>query len=204
MNHRALPSSPCPPTCWTEPLNSTVCRAWVARLRRRSALLRSRRTSHRLGLLDVGSTRSSAAGCRGDGGPCPAASRLSRQRRAGPAAGSPGADRSEFCPLAWCGCRGRRWWQTAPKERRLPRCRCWWCRGRCLMVHLAATIPFGQPMSWEQFLEIPDDERAEYVDGKAFVSPPPGFAHQETCQRLRDVLKAQPLADLLMSEAGRR
>jgi hypothetical protein len=61
------------------------------------------------------------------------------------------------------------------------------------MVHLAATIPFGQPMSWEQFLEIPDDERAEYVDGKAFVSPPPGFAHQETCQRLRDGhgLKAQ-------------
>jgi hypothetical protein len=55
-------------------------------------------------------------------------------------------------------------------------------QGRCPMVHLAATIPFGQPMSWEQFLEIPDDERAEYVDGKAFVSPPPGFAHQETWQ----------------------
>jgi len=64
-------------------------------------------------------------------------------------------------------------------------------QGRCPMVHLAATIPFGQPMSWEQFLEIPDDERAEYVDGKAFVSPPPSFAHQEICQRLRDVLKAQ-------------
>jgi len=64
--------------------------------RSRSALLRPRRTSHRPGLLDVGSTRSSAAGCRGGGGLCPAAGRLSRQRRAGSAADSPGADRFEL------------------------------------------------------------------------------------------------------------
>jgi hypothetical protein len=33
--------------------------------------------------------------------------------------------------------------------------------------------------------------RAEYSDGKAYVTPPPTFAHQEICQRLRDVIKTQ-------------
>jgi hypothetical protein len=46
-------------------------------------------------------------------------------------------------------------------------------------------------MSWEQFLDLPDDDRAEYVDGKTFVGAPPSFGHQEVRQRLRDLPKAQ-------------
>jgi Uma2 family endonuclease len=54
-----------------------------------------------------------------------------------------------------------------------------------------APSPVGRPMSWEQFLALPDEARAEYSDGKAYVPPPPTFAHQEVCQRLRDVIKTQ-------------
>jgi Uma2 family endonuclease len=46
-------------------------------------------------------------------------------------------------------------------------------------------------MSWEQFLDFPNDDRAEYADGKTFVGPPPSFGHQEVRQRLRDLPKAQ-------------
>jgi len=48
----------------------------------------------------------------------------------------------------------------------------------------------GRPMSWEQYWELPDELRAEYVDGLVYVNPPATFRHQELCQRLRDVATA--------------
>ena len=59
------------------------------------------------------------------------------------------------------------------------------------MEQAVASPPAGRPMSWDQYLALPDDARAEYSDGKAYVPPPPTFAHQEVCQRLRDVIKTQ-------------
>jgi Putative restriction endonuclease len=56
------------------------------------------------------------------------------------------------------------------------------------MEQAVASPPAGRPMSWDQYLALPDDVRAEYSDEKVCVSPPP-FAHQEICQRLRDVIK---------------
>lgn len=46
-------------------------------------------------------------------------------------------------------------------------------------------------MSYERFLELPDELRAEYVDGEAIGNPPPSFRHQMICLRLRDLLIAQ-------------
>ena len=57
------------------------------------------------------------------------------------------------------------------------------------MAQSTMPVAVEVPMSWAQFLAPPTDVRAEYADGKALVTPPPSFAHQEVCQRLRDVLK---------------
>ncbi len=59
------------------------------------------------------------------------------------------------------------------------------------MVGAAAATSAVHAMSWEQFLELPGDARAEYVDGKALVNPPPTYGHQKVCLRLRDILTAQ-------------
>ena len=56
------------------------------------------------------------------------------------------------------------------------------------MTGSAASAIAGVPMSWEQFLALPDDARAEYADGRAYVNPPPSYAHQRICLRLRDLL----------------
>lgn len=45
-------------------------------------------------------------------------------------------------------------------------------------------------MPWHAFLALREDRRVEYSEGVAIVNPPPTFAHQEICQRLRDVLKS--------------
>src|SRR4051794_3125785 len=43
-------------------------------------------------------------------------------------------------------------------------------------------------MSWERYYALPDELRAEYSDGRAFVTPGPSFHHQDICQRLYAVL----------------
>lgn len=45
-------------------------------------------------------------------------------------------------------------------------------------------------MSIGDYLALPDELRAEYVDGRAIVNPPPSFAHQKICQRLTALLEA--------------
>ncbi len=54
------------------------------------------------------------------------------------------------------------------------------------MAQVAAA--FGEPMPYEDYLDLPDELRAEYVDGRALVSPPPSVDHQRICLRLARVL----------------
>ncbi len=59
------------------------------------------------------------------------------------------------------------------------------------MAQTVAPDVIGIPMSFDDFFRLPDDVRAEYTDGRAFVSPPPTYAHQKICMLLRDVLTSQ-------------
>lgn len=54
----------------------------------------------------------------------------------------------------------------------------------------AGTIT-GRPMSWEEFWALPEELRAEYVDGLVYVNPPATFTHQEICLRLCNLVRAQ-------------
>lgn len=45
-----------------------------------------------------------------------------------------------------------------------------------------------QPMSWEEFLALGEDPRAEYVDGRVVVTPSPSRQHQVVVHRLTAVL----------------
>lgn len=45
-------------------------------------------------------------------------------------------------------------------------------------------------MSLREYLDLPGELRAEYVDGRALVNPPPTFAHQQICHRLVVLLEA--------------
>jgi hypothetical protein len=47
-----------------------------------------------------------------------------------------------------------------------------------------AWSPLGEPMSWERYWTLPEELRAEYSDGRAFVTPGPSFRHQDMCQRV--------------------
>lgn len=59
-------------------------------------------------------------------------------------------------------------------------------------------------MSLEEFLALPEDLHAEYLDGVAIVSPPPDIPHQALASRLV-VLFATSLPDLVVvAEAGLR
>jgi Uma2 family endonuclease len=59
----------------------------------------------------------------------------------------------------------------------------------------------GHPMSWDAFLALPDGDRVEFTQGRAVVSPPPTFAHQEICLRLRDALRAGLGTDTIVAVA---
>jgi Uma2 family endonuclease len=49
----------------------------------------------------------------------------------------------------------------------------------------------GEPMSWEDYWALPEELRAEYVDGLVYANPPATFNHQKICQRLRDAIVRQ-------------
>jgi len=59
------------------------------------------------------------------------------------------------------------------------------------MVEVTALVPTGRRMTYEQYLDLPDEVRAEYVDGEALMNLAPSFRHQEVCLRLADLLRAQ-------------
>jgi Uma2 family endonuclease len=46
------------------------------------------------------------------------------------------------------------------------------------------------PMPFEEYLELPEWHRAEYVDGIAIVSPTPYSSHQRVARRLANVIEA--------------
>jgi Uma2 family endonuclease len=50
-------------------------------------------------------------------------------------------------------------------------------------------------MSWEEYWALPDELRAEYSDGRAFVSAAPVYRHQKVSMRLAAVLQ-RDLPDL--------
>lgn len=39
-------------------------------------------------------------------------------------------------------------------------------------------------LSWPDYLALPDELRAEYVDGRVVVNPPASYVHQKICHRL--------------------
>jgi len=46
------------------------------------------------------------------------------------------------------------------------------------------TAPYaftGQPVTWETYLGLGEDSRAEFIDGQLVMSPSPTFDHQEIC-----------------------
>ena len=68
---------------------------------------------------------------------------------------------------------------------------------------LGAPMPYTEPplqrlrMSWEKYLELPDDIRAEWVDGEVVVSPRPNVDHGVGTMRL-GILLSEALSDLLV------
>lgn len=55
------------------------------------------------------------------------------------------------------------------------------------MSESTAVVERRMPLA--DYLALPDELRAEYVDGTAIVSPPPTFAHQKICHRLVSLLE---------------
>lgn len=65
------------------------------------------------------------------------------------------------------------------------------------------------PMSFEEWEELPEEVRAEWVDGVALVSPPPAVRHQLVCKHLvalfdRDLPGLVSVQEVGVRTAGRR
>ena len=59
------------------------------------------------------------------------------------------------------------------------------------MAEATTTVGLGRRMTYEQFLELPDDMRAEYSGGEAIMTPAPSFRHQKACRAMADLLTDQ-------------
>lgn len=52
------------------------------------------------------------------------------------------------------------------------------------------TAPHTRPATWEEYLALGEDIRAEYIDGQIVMSPYPSLPHQDVCERLKTLLWA--------------
>ena len=57
-----------------------------------------------------------------------------------------------------------------------------------------------RPMSYGEYQRLPEQIRAEWVDGEVIVSPSPSFRHQQAARRLANLLE-RALPDLVVVEA---
>jgi Uma2 family endonuclease len=51
-----------------------------------------------------------------------------------------------------------------------------------------ADVHLGQRMSWEEYTRLGDDVRAEYIDGRAVMTPRPSRRHQDAARRIAQAL----------------
>lgn len=51
-------------------------------------------------------------------------------------------------------------------------------------------LPISRAMPWDEFWAIPEEFRAEYVDGVVYVNPPATYRHQKICLRLAQAATA--------------
>ena len=68
------------------------------------------------------------------------------------------------------------------------------------MSELVADRLIRRPMSYGAYRRLPEQIRAEWVDGEVIVSPSPTFRHQQAARRLANLLE-QALPALVVVEA---
>jgi Uma2 family endonuclease len=66
---------------------------------------------------------------------------------------------------------------------------------------MAVTAVERRPATWEEYEALPEQPRAEYVDGCIVTAPTPTFVHQSGSRRLANALEAALPAEYAMVEA---